>query len=157
MKKLSGKERRFAKDVNHTISKRIVALAQDTERAIALENLQEIRTRVTVRREQRATLHSWSFFQLHSFLDYKCQLAGIPFYLVDPRYTSQTCSDCGACDKRNRKSQSEFVCQSCGYVAHADWNAAKNIRGVAVNRPNVSRNEAKAVSPTELRLNAVTS
>jgi len=58
LKQLSGKERRFAKDTNHTISKQLVAKAKDTNRAIALEDLQGIRTRVTVRRKQRATLHS---------------------------------------------------------------------------------------------------
>ncbi len=38
LRKLSGKERRFAHDVNHTISKRIVEKAQRTNRAIALED-----------------------------------------------------------------------------------------------------------------------
>ncbi|GIV81616.1 MAG: hypothetical protein KatS3mg051_0970 [Anaerolineae bacterium] len=36
---VAGKERRFATDVNHTISKRIVAAAKDTGRGIALEDL----------------------------------------------------------------------------------------------------------------------
>jgi putative transposase len=58
LKRLSGKERRFAKDTNHCISKKLVAKAKDTNRAIALENLKGIRSRVTVRRKQRATLHA---------------------------------------------------------------------------------------------------
>lgn len=138
LRKLSGRERRFAKNVNHTITKRIVTLAKDTHRSIALEDLSGIRERATVRREQRVALHSWSFFQFRSFLEYKCILAGIPLMLVSPAYTSQTCSECGYCDKSNRKSQSKFVCGSCGYVVHADLNAAKNIRGVAVSQPYVS-------------------
>ncbi len=71
LKKLSGKERRFATDVNHTISKRLVQKAQGTGRGIALEDLQGIRARVTARRPQRASLHSWSFYQLRSFVEYK--------------------------------------------------------------------------------------
>jgi len=62
LKKLSGKERRFATDVNHQIAKRIVAMAKDTARGIAVEDLTGIRERVTARKPQRATLHSWAFF-----------------------------------------------------------------------------------------------
>src|SRR5690606_19926855 len=138
LKRLSGKERRFAKDVNHTISKRIVAKAKGTGRGIALEELTGIRERVTVRRRQRATLHSWSFSQLRQYIEYKARLAGVPVVLVDPRNTSRTCPVCGCVDKRNRPSQSKFSCTSCGYAGFADYIAAENIRRAAVNRPNVS-------------------
>lgn len=60
---------------------------------------------------------------------------------VDAAYTSQTCSCCGAVDKRARESQASFVCLACGFRGNADWNAAINIlnRGItpgieAVNR-----------------------
>lgn len=141
LKKLSGKESRFAKDVNHVISKRIVAKTQDTNRAIAVEKLTGIRDRVTVRKSQRATLHSWSFFQLKGFLEYKAQLAGIPLIEVDPRNTSRTCPACGCIDKRNRKTQANFSCVVCGFSGLADHIAAKNIAVLgwpAINQANVS-------------------
>jgi len=141
LKKLSGRERRFATAVNHALSKRIVVKAQDTGRAIALEDLGGIRDRVTVRKSQRATLHSWSFFQLRQFITYKAALRGVPLVLVDPRNTSRTCPRCGCIDKRNRPSQSSFSCVSCGFAGLADAIAATNIsiRGrAAVNQPNVS-------------------
>ncbi len=138
LKKLSGKEARYAKHVNHTISKKVVKLAKGTVRDIALEDLSGIRNRITARREQRATLHRWSFYQLRSFLEYKSKLAGINLVAVDPRNTSRTCPQCGCVDKHNRKSQSEFVCQSCGYSGLADWIAAENIRRASVNTPYLS-------------------
>ncbi|MBB2169944.1 transposase [Gluconacetobacter aggeris] len=46
---------------------------------------------------------------------------------VDPRFTSQTCSCCGAVDSRSRKNQAAFVCSACGFRANADHNAAINI------------------------------
>jgi IS605 OrfB family transposase len=139
LRKLSGKEARFAKDVNHSISKSIVAKAQDTHRAIALEDLGGIRDRVTVRRRQQATLHSWSFYQLRSFVFYKARRIGVKVFLVDPRNTSRTCPACGSIDKRNRASQSSFLCVSCGFAGLADQIAAGNIsRRAAVNLPNVS-------------------
>ena len=170
LKKLSGQERRFAKDTNHRISQQIVAKAQDTQRAIALEDLSGIRQRVTVRRRQRATLHSWAFFQLRSFVEYKARRAGVPVVLVDPKNTSRTCPECGCVDKRNRPTQSTFSCVVCGFSGLADYIAAVNIsRRAAVNQPNVARDtytapntvrckcDAKAVPPTELRRSAVTS
>lgn len=139
LKKLAGKERRFATNVNHTISKRIVAAAKDTGRGVALEDLRGIRKRVTVRRAQRATLHSWSFFQLRSFLEYKARLAGVPLVVVDPRNTSRTCPACGCVDKRNRPTQEFFSCIQCGFSGPADYIAAVNIGSrAAVNRPYVS-------------------
>jgi putative transposase len=143
--KRSRRESRHAANVNHVISKSIVAEAERTSRGIAVEELTGIRTRVRLRNKpQRATLHSWSFAQLGEFLNYKARRAGIPLVQVDPRYTSQTCSKCGHRDKRNRPDQATFICRSCGVVAHADVNAAVNIavRGAAgwgaVNRPYVA-------------------
>ncbi|WP_432544690.1 RNA-guided endonuclease InsQ/TnpB family protein [Kineococcus sp. SYSU DK002] len=144
LKRRSKKERLFARDVNHCIAKRIVTEAERTGRGIAVEDLTGIRARVRLRKPQRVTLHSWSFHQLERFLAYKAGRAGVPVVAVDPAYTSQTCSHCAHREKANRKNQAEFVCRSCGVVAHADHNAARNIaaRGeadwAAVNRPNAA-------------------
>ena len=139
LKKLSGKEQRFASDVNHVISKKIVAKAKDTARGIALEDLTHIRERVTAKRSQRAQLSSWSFAQLRSFIEYKAQLAGVPVVAVDPRNTSRTCPCCGHIDKANRKTQDKFLCVSCGFSGLADHIAAINIsRRAVLSRPNVS-------------------
>lgn len=138
LKNISGKQARFQKHTNHQISKIIVQKAQDTGRTIALEELGGIRDRVTVRRKQRARHANWSFYQLRQYIAYKAELAGVPVIYVDPRNTSRTCPICGCVDKANRVSQGSFLCVSCGYSAHADTNAALNIRArAAVNLPMV--------------------
>ncbi|WP_405853220.1 transposase [Streptomyces sp. NBC_00090] len=126
-KRHAGKEARRARDINHKISKRIVAEAQRTDRGIALEDLTGIRERVRLRKPQRVTLHSWSFRQLGTFIAYKAQRAGVPVVYVDPAYTSRECSRCHHVDRRNRPSQAVFVCQACGFVEHADLNSSHNI------------------------------
>jgi len=131
LKKLAGQEYRFATWVNHTLSKRIVAKAEGTKRAIAVEDLTHIRTRVTARRPQRATLHSWAFAQLRAFIVYKAALAGVPVHAVDPRNTSRICPKCGCIAKANRKTQASFVCTRCGFAGLADVIAAGNISGRA--------------------------
>ena len=141
LRHLSQKEQRYASNENHRISKEIVELAKCTGRGIAVEDLTGIRDRVKLRRKQRTDLHSWSFHQLHSFLEYKAKLHGVSFKKIDPRNTSRTCSCCGYIDQSNRKSQDTFLCGRCGFAAHADHNAAINIsvvgRGI-VNRPDES-------------------
>lgn len=136
LKKLAGKERCFARDVNHCISKKLVAKAKDTGRGIALEALGGIRDRLTVRRSQRATLHSWSFHQLRTFVEYKARLVGVVVVAVDPRNTSRSCPACGCVDKRNRPSQCSFLCVACGFSGFADHIAAGNIaRRGAISHP----------------------
>ncbi len=46
---------------------------------------------------------------------------------VKPHYTSQRCSACGQADRDSRESQAVFRCTACGFVGHADVNAAINI------------------------------
>src|SRR5262249_27113306 len=118
---------RFQRDTNHVVSKALVKKAATSCKALALEDLRGIRARVTVRHEQRYARHSWAFFQLRTFLTYKAAWSGIPLQLVDPRTISRRCSQCGHCEKANRKSPAEFSCQRCGMAMHADHNAAINI------------------------------
>jgi putative transposase len=149
LKRNSGKERRFQKDINHQISKRLVTKAAESCKALALEDLTHIRkrTEATVRHEQRRRHSAWAFAQLRMFVQYKATLAGVRVIVVDPRNTSRTCSRCGSCDKHNRPSQSSFLCLNCGFVAAADVNAAINIRERAVvNLPMAAQAMSVAAS-----------
>lgn len=144
LKKRRRKESRFATDVNHCISKRLVSVAKGTNRAIVLEDLKGIckrakkGTRKTVCKTMRQALSSWAFYQLRQFIEYKAMAAGVQIIYVDPRNTSRTCSKCGHVDKKSRRDQEHFVCTACGYTLNADINAAINIanRGAAVIQPN---------------------
>jgi len=139
LKKLSGRMARFSKDVNHCISKQLVTKAKDTLRSIALEDLQGIRDRVTVRKAQRRSLHTWNFGLLRMFVDYKAKIAGVPLVLVDPWNTSRTCPSCRHISKDNRPTRDEFKCTQCGFAGPADYIAAMNIAFRAeVNQPIVS-------------------
>ena len=45
---------------------------------------------------------------------------------VNPKFTSQTCSNCGQVDSASRNKE-KFVCTNCGFIADADNQAAINI------------------------------
>jgi putative transposase len=122
LRKRKRKEQRFATDTNHLISKRIVTLAERTERGIALETLDGIRDRTRAKKDQRYRLHSWSFAQLGGFITYKAKQAGMPVIFIDPKHTSQRCNQCGYTEKANRRSRDLFVCRACGHSENADEN-----------------------------------
>ena len=134
LKRLRRRETRRARDVNHRISKSIVERAERTDHGIVLEDLRGIRGRVRQAKRQRSMLHSWSFAQLRDFIAYKARRLGVPVLIVDPAYTSQTCSECDHTSRGNRPSRNRFVCRGCGVVLHADVNASRNLahRGRAV-------------------------
>ena len=139
LKKLSGKEGRFARNINHFLSRKIVQEAKGTSSAIAIENLEGIRVRTTVRKGNRYIHNSWSFHQLRSFIEYKATEAGIHVIAVNPRNTSRECPVCHTIDKGNRPERSQFRCISCGLEGEADFIASLNIRNrAAINQPTVA-------------------
>ena len=147
---------RYQADTNHVIAKRVVAVAKDTARGIALEALGGVRERTTVRRRHRARHANWAFSQLRGFVEYKARAAGVPVVAVDPRNTSRECPACGQIDKANRPSQDRFLCTRCGLDGLPDAFAARVIAArarVAVMRPLVSATEDPApVVPGTSRL-----
>jgi putative transposase len=68
--------------------------------------------------------------QLRNILEYKLKYSGGQLIVVNPKYTSQTCSHCGYTAKENRKTQNAFLCLNCGFEHNADINAAINILAV---------------------------
>ncbi|MFC5406335.1 zinc ribbon domain-containing protein [Cohnella soli] len=66
----------------------------------------------------------WS--QLVTFTIYKAESAGRVVKQVDPRNTTQLCSNYCEIVKK-ALSVRVHRCESCGYVADRDENAAKNI------------------------------
>jgi transposase len=69
-------------------------------------------------------LHTWSFYRLAKYIEYKAKLEGIKVEYVNPQHTSQICPCCGELNKaRDRK----YVCRSCGFNTHRDRLGAINI------------------------------
>src|SRR5207245_351088 len=130
----SGRQFLHREDLDHVLSRRVVQSAAAGSTILA-DNLTTIRETSKIGRvkqdknvENKRRLHSWSFAQLYSFVEYKAEVRGIAVVKVDPRHTSQTCSKCGYQHRSNRRSQSLFLCRKCGYCLNADLNASVNIK-----------------------------
>ena len=144
LKRISKTERKFKRNTNHIIRKRIVSEASKAQKGIAIEDLQNFKK--TVRKEDRDKHGKWAFNQLMQFILYKAKIAGVPVALVDPRNTSRTCSKCGHCEKGNRKSQSDFYCKHCGFAINADINSSINIKNRAISAINLINDLAIVLS-----------
>jgi len=134
LKRLSGRERRFQADVNHTSAKEVVGA--DFE-VLALEDL-SIRKDRRLGKEFNRKLGRWAFAQFEAILRYKSEECGKRVVSVPPYYTSQMCSRCGNLGIREGHS---FRCPVCGYSLNADLNAARNIANLGkalVGRPTVN-------------------
>jgi IS605 OrfB family transposase len=123
------RERRIVTHINHCLSKDVVALAQHCNAGIRLEDLSGIRQRTPQRQTTKADAGQnrdyWPFFQLEQFIIYKTQLAGVMVEKVPAAYTTKSCHHCGQINPRKKHV---YRCVRCGRQAHADANAAQNIR-----------------------------
>lgn len=122
LKKISGKEARRMKQINHEVSKQIIKEAKDAG-IIVLENLTNIRKRIKGGKRLRSRLYRWAFRQLQTMIAYKAENQGLSVIYVNPAYSSQTCSHCGLLGARERHS---FKC-ICGNQQHSDLNASRNL------------------------------
>jgi putative transposase len=73
---------------------------------------------------------SWN--QFHQYLAYKAEEAGRKLGVVNPAYTTQTCSQCKTIETK-KLSQREHQCSQCGYRATRDFNAAQNILALGLD------------------------
>ncbi len=126
LKRLSGKERRFQRHVNHVISKTIILDAKQSNSLVSIEDLTGIRARTNQKsrnKTERRRSNNWAFAQLRTFLAYKGLINGVEVLAVPPRYSSQTCHCCLQIGLRSGKS---FKCTNdrCNWHGDADFNAA---------------------------------
>jgi IS605 OrfB family transposase len=125
IRNLDDKEQRYMKDQDHKVSRAIVNFAKDNHiSVIRLEQLANIRQTARTSRKNEKNLHSWSFYRLSQFIEYKANLVGIKVEYVNPSYTSQTCPKCS---EKNKASDRKYKCK-CGFETHRDKVGAMNIR-----------------------------
>lgn len=97
---------------------------------IVCEDLKNVKHKSSFYKSVNNKLQYWSYRQVIDKLESLSESEGFTLIKVDPAYTSQTCSNCGAVIKANREGE-HYHC-SCGLDIDADTNAAINIlrRGV---------------------------
>jgi len=84
--------------------------------------------------------HDVAIGKFTSMLEYKAEEAGVQVVKVDPKNTSQLCSQCNKIVKKDRGVR-VHKCPHCGLILDRDINAAKNIlqRAASVLEPLTCR------------------
>jgi IS605 OrfB family transposase len=131
---LRGRIDNAYKTLNHQLSHSVVDFALNNGAGIIqMENLKGLSQTLS------GTFLGarWRYHQLQEFIRYKAAEEGIEVRLVNPRFTSRRCSQCGFINQEftrefrdaNRKEGvlKRFQCPQCGYEADPDYNAARNL------------------------------
>ena len=128
LKAIGSREGRWVADINHCISKRLVE-SYPAGTLFVFEDLSGIKeVTAKVKKKNRYTMCSWSYFDLEQKLIYKARLKGSIVIKVDPHYTSQRCPICGYTDKGNRNKKNHiFICKNCGYRSNDDRIGGMNL------------------------------
>ena len=82
------------------------------------------------------SVHDASWGRFFFFLSYKAASAGTKLIEVDPKNTTQMCSQCGTIVPK-KLSDRVHHCNNCGLEVDRDYNAAINIRRVGMEHPFV--------------------
>ena len=90
--------------------------------------IEDLKTKNLLKNHKLArAIANQSWRELRSQLEYKCAWYGKQLVTVNPRKTSQICSNCGYDDGRHALDIRKWTCPNCGMNHDRDINAAKNI------------------------------
>jgi IS605 OrfB family transposase len=121
-KKGSNGFRRAESHRKNYINWSINQLNLDNVKEVKLERIKNMRKG---RRTNRRLSH-WTYADIFSKIESKCEEQGVLVTRISPTYTSKRCSKCGWTRRNNRKGK-EFKCSQCGFTLDADLNASRNI------------------------------
>ncbi len=128
--KISGALTRTLRDwQRQEHAKRLARCVIQSNDLVAYEDL---RVRNLVKNHCLAkSINDVGWYQFRKWLEYFGVKFGKITVAVNPAYTSQECSSCGAIVKKSLSVRTH-VCQ-CGFVLDRDWNAAINILKLALS------------------------
>jgi len=90
--------------------------------------IEDLKTKNLLKNHKLArAIANQSWREIRRQLEYKCEWYGKQLVTVNPRKTSQICSNCGYDDGKHTLDIRQWTCPNCGKHHDRDINAAKNI------------------------------
>jgi putative transposase len=115
-------------DFHHKLTRDLV----DSHGLIACEDLN---VKALTRTRLAKSVNDVGWGQFLEILQYKAEEAGVAVVKVNPRNTTQTCSQCGHIpDEKLTLKDRVYVCEKCGFTLDRDHNAALNILRLGLSR-----------------------
>lgn len=133
--KLESKIRKDYRRINnilttniHTITKTLI---KENPKNIVIENL-SVRNMMK-NKYLSSKLMEAKFYEFRRQLEYKCKWYGVDLIIADRWYpSSKICSCCGNKKKILKLSERTYKCEKCGLIIDRDYNAALNLRNLAL-------------------------
>lgn len=129
LERYKAKEKNYAKNYNHLLSKQIVDLAEKNKaECIVIENITK-----DVLVEYPVLLRNWSFYQLIEFIKYKAKVLEIPV-IIGEKTKTNLCHNCGeelsienilTTDETEWSRIIECKCSNCKKKYNYAYNKAK--------------------------------
>jgi putative transposase len=126
--RMKAKHARVLRDMEHKISRAIVAEAVDRlAGTIVIGDVRDAADGVDLGKAANQKVSRWDHGRVRRYVEYKAEAEGISVELVDEAYTSQTCP---ACSHRHKPRGRRYRCPACGLQAHRDVVGQVNILSV---------------------------
>jgi putative transposase len=120
-----ARQQRRIRDMEHRISRSVVNYAVEGRAGtLAIGDVRDIADAPEKGAHQNQKLSTWRHGRLRAYLTYKAETEGMAVFLVDERYTSQTCP---SCERRYKPKGRIYRCPDCRFQAHRDVVGAANI------------------------------
>jgi putative transposase len=116
--RMKAKHKRVISDIEHKVSRAIVDVAVERQAStIVIGDIKNIANEVDLGKKTNQKISGWNHGKVRQLVEYKAEAEGIAVVLVDERYTSQTCPNCG---ERHKPQGRVYCCPACAFQSHRD-------------------------------------
>ncbi len=123
--RMKAKHKRVLSDIEHKVSRAIVAVAVERQAStLVIGDIKNIADEVDLGKKTNQKISGWNHGKVRQLVTYKAAAEGIAVVLVDERYTSQTCPNCG---ERHKPQGRVYRCPACAFQSHRDVVGQINI------------------------------
>jgi putative transposase len=123
--RMKAKHDRVMRDMEHKISRAIVAVAVEREAGtIVIGDVRGAADGVDLGKATNQKVSQWDHGQVRRYVAYKAEAEGMVVRREDEAYTSQTCL---SCSRRHKPKGRRYRCPACGLQAHRDVVGQVNI------------------------------
>ncbi len=122
---MKAKHKRVISNIEHKVSRSIVDVAVERQAStIAMGDIKDIADGVDLGQKTNQKISGWNHGKVRQLVEYKAEAEGIAVVLVDERYTSQICPNCG---ERHKPQGRVYRCPACAFQSHRDVVGQINI------------------------------
>jgi IS605 OrfB family transposase len=125
--KSKARYRHYAERENY-INRTINLLPWKSISVVGIEALNDMKRGKHPKRGKafRKAITPWTYRRVLERIGHKAQENRVHLVAVPSAYTSQTCPECGRCEKENRSGEN-FTCVGCGHAGDVDYVGARNV------------------------------